>query len=70
MSYEFYKREETDTIYWVDNVGKKGVHEFSFDKKTIYNLFRDYPHRLTLEEKRIFDAENPYWAKFFAKRSK
>jgi hypothetical protein len=39
---------------------------FSFDKKKIYNMFRDYPQELTNEEKDIFDKENPYWRDFFA----
>jgi hypothetical protein len=39
--------------------------EFSFDKKTIYNMFEDYPEKLSIEERQIFDTENPYWASFF-----
>lgn len=67
---EFYKENNTDKVWWVDNSDKDGVFEFSFDKKKIYNLFRDYPHELTPEEKAIFDKENPYWKKFFADRQK
>lgn len=40
----------------------------SFDKKTIFNIFADYPHKLTKEQKEIFDKENPYWADFFRDR--
>ena len=40
----------------------------AFDKKKIFNLFADYPHALTAEQKRIFDKENPFWADFFAYR--
>lgn len=69
-SIEFYKENDTDKVWWVDNSDKDGVFEFSFDKKKIYNLFRDYPHELTPEEKVIFDKENPYWKKFFADRQK
>lgn len=36
-----------------------------FDRKTQFNMFRDYPHALTPEQKKIFDEENPYWADFF-----
>lgn len=63
--YEFYKNKPTDKVYWVDNVGVIGEFLFSFDKKKIYNLFRDYPQKLTAEEKAIFDKDNPYWAEFF-----
>jgi len=41
---------------------------FSFDKKVIFNLFEDYPHNLTDEQKELFDKENPYWADFFKNR--
>lgn len=64
---EFYKNKPTDKIYWVDN-DSLGVYEFSFDKKIVFNLFQDYPYKLTPEQKQIFDEENPYWAKFFKGR--
>jgi hypothetical protein len=38
---------------------------FSFDKKTEFNMFRDYPDALTPEQKKIFDDENPFWKKIF-----
>lgn len=68
MQNNFYKNNEEDTIYWVDNPDKIGVWEFTFDKKKIYNMFRDYPHELSKEEVEIFDRENPYWAEFFKDR--
>lgn len=68
MKNNFYKNEDTDQIWWVDNIEKVGEHLFSFDKKKIYNLFRDYPHKLTKEEKEIFDKENPFWKDFFKDR--
>lgn len=49
-------------------VKKIGEYLFTFDKQTIFNLFRDYPYKLTDEEKRIFDKENPYWKYFFKDR--
>ena len=68
---EFYKEKPTDKVYWVeqpDEEKKIGKFLFSFDKKKIFNLFADYPHALTAEQKRIFDKENPFWADFFAYR--
>ena len=63
----FYKNDENDKIWWLesDNVGE---YVFSFDKKKTYNLFQDYPDKLTQEEVEIFDKENPYWAEFFSDR--
>lgn len=66
--FEFYKNKDSDVIYWADNTERIGEHLFTFDKKKIYNLFADYPHNLTAEEKRIFDKENPYWKEFFSGR--
>ncbi len=69
MLNEFFKQNEHDTIWWIDNSDTTiGEWLFSFDKKTIFNLFEDYPHKLTKEEKAIFDKENPYWADFFKDR--
>ena len=65
MECNFYKNHKCDVVYWVDNKDAVGEHLFSFDKKKIYNLFADYPHNLTDEEKEIFDQENPYWCDFF-----
>lgn len=61
----FYKKNPEDTIWWVENPGIKGEHLFTFDKNKIYNLFKDYPHNLTKEEKEMFDKENPYWKDYF-----
>lgn len=62
---EFYKNKETDTIYWAHTPGRKGEHIFTFDKKTLYNLFRDY-FNLTPQQKEVFDRENPFWHDFFS----
>ena len=66
--YNFYKNNPEDKIFWIDNIEEKGSYEFSFDKRKIYNLFRDYPHNMTKNEVDIFDKENPYWADFFLDR--
>lgn len=64
----FYKEEPHHKIWWVNNADEIGVRKFSFDKKTIFNLFQDYPYKLTKEQKEIFDRENPYWKDFFSDR--
>ena len=68
--FEFYRNNDDDIVWWVDNVGIIGEHLFTFDKQKIYNLFADYPHNLTPKEKAIFDKENPKWANFFEDRNK
>lgn len=62
---EFYKNNQSDKVWWVDDIGTTGNFLFSFDKKKVFNLFRDYPEKLTAEQKAIFDKENPYWADYF-----
>ena len=64
----FYKENPTDKVWWVDDPDAKGVWLFSFDKITVFNLFEDYPYKLTKEQKTIFDRENPYWVSFFKDR--
>lgn len=69
MLNEWYKENEKDKIWWLDNGQEEiGAFVFSFDRKKLYNLFSDYPKKLTKEEKEIFDKENPFWADFFEKR--
>ena len=70
MQNKWYKEEKNNKIWWLDNGAEvKGEFVFSFDRKKQYNLFADYPYKLTPEEKAIFDAENPYWAEYFLDRS-
>jgi hypothetical protein len=66
-SNKFYKENENDQIWWV-RTEDKGEWLFTFDKQTIFNMFQDYPYKLTPEQKAIFDKENPYWADFFSDR--
>jgi hypothetical protein len=68
MKNNFYKNNENDLIWWVDNTDQLGIWLFSFDKNKIFNMFADYPRKLTKEQKEIFDRENPYWADFFRDR--
>lgn len=64
----FFKQNKGDSIWWVDT-DAIGIWEFSFDKKTTFNMFQDYPWKLTAEQKEIFDRENPFWADFFKDRT-
>ena len=68
MLSDFYKKDEKDIIWWIDDLDAFGKFLFSFDKKKIFNLFKDYPHNLTEEQIKIFDEENPYWRDFFKDR--
>jgi len=61
-------KESSHGFTWIRNPEKKGEFLFTFDGKKVFNLFRDYPHELTAEQKLIFDAKNPYWAEFFKDR--
>ncbi len=67
-SGKWYKENDSDKIWWYRDPEVCGEWIFSFDKKTVYNMFHDYPERLTKEQKIIFDKENPYWAEFFGNR--
>lgn len=59
--YIFYKENPDDMVWWLDDDSR--TMAFSFDRKTIYYLPRDY-YILTPEQKEIFDKENPYWKEF------
>ena len=64
----WYKNNDSDVIWWLDTSEYEGLWIFSFDKKKTFNMFADYPHKLTKEQKEIFDKENPFWKDFFKDR--
>ncbi len=66
--FAIWKKRESDAIFWIDDVDHVGGHWFTFDKVTVFNVFEDYPHNLTPDQKAIFDAENPFWKDFFTGR--
>ena len=69
LSSKWRKRHPEDIIWWLDNgADTKGEWVFSFDKKRRFNMFADYPWKLTPEQKEIFDRENPYRRDFFSSR--
>ena len=62
------KKSRRSKIWWLDNPETIGEFVFSFDMIEKFNLFQDYPYKLTPEQKKIFDKENPHWKKFFNDR--
>lgn len=64
---KFYKINESDITIWVESE-QVGEHLFTFDKQRVFNLFADYPWKLSPKEKAVFDKENPEWADFFKDR--
>ena len=68
MLNDFYHENKGDKVWWTSKRGVRGEHLFSFDKKKVYNLFRDYPHELSSEQLEIFNKENPFWVDFFSDR--
>lgn len=69
MPGSWSKKKKTDKVWWKHVPGRIGEWVFSFDKETEFNMFADYPYKLTQEQKNIFDKENPYWANFFKNRN-
>lgn len=55
-------------IWWARSLKYIGRHYFTFDKQNFYNLFSDFPYKLTKEEIKIFIEDEPYWADFFESR--
>lgn len=54
-----FVRSEGKKIWWVDDLETNGNFLFSFDKRTVYNLFSDDWNKLTARQKAIFKEENP-----------
>ena len=61
---DFYKNHPEDKIWWLEDPQIIGRPCFTFDFKTFFYLYRDYPGNLTKEQKEIFDKENPFWAEY------
>lgn len=68
MKYLFKKIEPEDKIYSVFKIENDEIVNdmdeflFSFDKKTIFNFYKDYPQNLTKEQIEIFKRERPMLA--------
>jgi hypothetical protein len=61
----FKKKKPQKKFQWVRRGGINDLNQFTFDGEKIYELFEDYPHNLTEEERELFKEASPYWAKFF-----
>lgn len=70
MELVFYKNNENDKIWWTRNPEMLVSLRFSFDKKKLYDPFKDYPYNLSKEEKELFDKENPEMAEYYSYRIK
>lgn len=68
--YDLRKKKKSNKIWWVEIYDERGAIVFTFDKKTFFNLFRDFPHKITKEQIEIFEKEEPFWANFFKYRIK
>lgn len=68
MTGIWYKKDDGDKVWWLDIQDNIGTMVFSFDRKKKFYLFRDYPYKLTKQEKEIFDKDQPFWADFFRGR--
>lgn len=64
LSNRWYKENKADVVWWKDT-DTVGEFIFSFDKKIEFNLFADYPYKLTEKQREIFYKENPHWTEFF-----
>ena len=63
-----FNDEECETIYRVKDLKHIGGILISFDKKTIYNLWTDYPQKFTPGQIETIRKEIPYWYNFFRNR--
>ena len=69
MPSKWMKNNTEDIIWWLGNgADTKGEWVFSFDKKRRFNMFADYPWKLTSEQKEVLGRENPYRRDFFSSR--
>ncbi len=53
----WYKTKKPILFGGKDDPTVIGVWIFSFDKTTEFNMFHDYPYKLTKEQKQIFDKK-------------
>lgn len=59
---DFMKKSESDLISWVVPTAY-GDQRFTFDRKKIYDFWKDYPEKLSENERLIFRREFPFLAR-------
>ena len=66
MSFNNWEKlDPNGSIYWLVT-DETGTYIFTFDKVKTFNLWFDYPDKLTDEEREIFDKETGgFWRRFF-----
>lgn len=62
------KKLSKEDFRWLRDPEQKGERQFTFGGDQVFNLFQDYPHKLSEEERAIFDEVNPFWTDFFKDR--
>ncbi len=61
----FYQRDKRIKIWETSFINERfGPILFSFDKKTIFNFWEDYPDKLTPEQIELFNKWDPTIAAF------
>ena len=63
-----YQDEESAKLWWVATK-QFGPRYFTFDKKNVFNIWPDYPYKLSKKQLEIFDnATGYYWHNRFKDR--
>ena len=60
---EDFQRKKGNLIWDTGRIDRIGEFLFSFDKKTVFNFWTDYPQKLTKEQIEIFKREKPELAR-------
>ncbi len=62
MMGSFRTHSANNRVWWTGLADGTSVIFLSFDKKNLYNIYRDVPQKLTEEQLKIFIEDEPFWA--------